>query len=1083
MATTSPLSKCADMQTSHFRIHLGTPSPYPDSSGQVGLPAFQEWSHSELHAELPPARTSHRHEATELPPSPPLKLPPVTTLRRPSLSAAPNENGFCSQDWRPHVVMERWASTSALTLTGGDTAPVPFHAQTGGHLDTNGAQEMTADMSSPQWHDSGSSPNRPALSKTSCRSRSLTLNPPVERPPSPDPSFAPCSSARVKLELRRKLFRSMSSSSLPPPANWKPADRTLQVSSCTLTEMLPPPPPRPLPTPPSLTASASRPSRVSATPRPFAAADVPASAPRSIGAEQPRTLVPPPPRSTPTSASPQNAHSTVDTTPDMGTCLPATKLGYTKADSVSRSVTKQSQRRRQDGDRTTRSSPDPPEDTALTPCHPRAILDGAPSAPSWSSFFPLPPISIVVDEHLSSSPDSALTRQLHVDTLMPPCGAVPDLLHLGPGAHSLSPLPLSFGELSPQSTSSFLSPRHYSARGGRRNGKRALSVSPLSAEGLLDLNAIIRNSPTSLVSCLNSGYAAPSAGCYGHLSARRDAFAYAPGFDPGYLEPDAVCQQMHDLEQNAGDAKGPFDNHLVMPQNALQAIEQGLFKAESFVNRDLECHLHDVDERRFETYGLARKGFQARNGLRSLSLDLPELDDVDAELRRVEGRRPTSFADGAVALSAPLTRRSSVADDSDNELDQFLSGGQHPSPESTALPQTEHGCKWIDCSALYYYRDELVRHIEKAHIDQRKGEDFTCFWQGCPRRYRPFNARYKLLIHMRVHSGDKPNKCTFQDCGKAFSRLENLKIHLRSHTGERPYMCQYPGCVKAFSNSSDRAKHQRTHLDTKPYACQIPGCSKRYTDPSSLRKHVKNHVTKEQQARKKICAVREDAGELISQRSAAQPVRNSQRSCRNGGSMMDVTDAVVLPPYDESNANRTDNCFSGFHCTSPRSTSSSGSTSSSTQGSPCLSHQGSFESAGSHFIFDREMMCTLNAPHQLTNDVVDVSYDCGVPDAEPDLTNVSGASFKPNNGDFRNDYHEFHSLHNDDCQPMTFDEAILSASVSIDQVLQRAFSSHSGYPDFPGDDIFSIGGSHQTNLFQGLPSMDQNASLIYADGS
>ncbi|KAF5880145.1 zinc finger protein GLIS1-like isoform X1, partial [Clarias magur] len=59
-------------------------------------------------------------------------------------------------------------------------------------------------------------------------------------------------------------------------------------------------------------------------------------------------------------------------------------------------------------------------------------------------------------------------------------------------------------------------------------------------------------------------------------------------------------------------------------------------------------------------------------------------------------------------------------------------------------------CRWIDCSAAYEQQEELVRHIEKVHIDQRKGEDFTCFWAGCIRRYKPFNARYKLLIHMRL---------------------------------------------------------------------------------------------------------------------------------------------------------------------------------------------------------------------------------------------------------------------------------------------------------------------------------------------
>ncbi|XP_055677794.1 zinc finger protein GLI4-like [Lutzomyia longipalpis] len=150
-------------------------------------------------------------------------------------------------------------------------------------------------------------------------------------------------------------------------------------------------------------------------------------------------------------------------------------------------------------------------------------------------------------------------------------------------------------------------------------------------------------------------------------------------------------------------------------------------------------------------------------------------------------------------------------------------------------------CRWIDCNQQFGDQCALVSHIEKRHVELRRGEEFSCFWIGCPRRSKPFNARYKLLIHMRVHSGEKPNKCPFSGCNKAFSRLENLKIHQRSHTGERPYNCQFQGCHKAFSNSSDRAKHQRTHYDTKPYACQIEGCSKRYTDPSSLRKHVKNH--------------------------------------------------------------------------------------------------------------------------------------------------------------------------------------------------------------------------------------------------
>nr|XP_026492919.1 zinc finger protein 69 homolog [Vanessa tameamea] len=155
--------------------------------------------------------------------------------------------------------------------------------------------------------------------------------------------------------------------------------------------------------------------------------------------------------------------------------------------------------------------------------------------------------------------------------------------------------------------------------------------------------------------------------------------------------------------------------------------------------------------------------------------------------------------------------------------------------------QGERVCLWEHCFERYPNQNTLVEHIERAHVNTYKGDEFSCLWRDCARARRPFNARYKLLIHMRVHSGHKPNRCHHPGCGKAFSRLENLKIHVRSHTGERPYACPAPHCRKAFSNSSDRAKHQRTHFNARPYACGAAGCGKRYTDPSSLRKHVKSH--------------------------------------------------------------------------------------------------------------------------------------------------------------------------------------------------------------------------------------------------
>lgn len=159
------------------------------------------------------------------------------------------------------------------------------------------------------------------------------------------------------------------------------------------------------------------------------------------------------------------------------------------------------------------------------------------------------------------------------------------------------------------------------------------------------------------------------------------------------------------------------------------------------------------------------------------------------------------------------------------------------SPLSPTLPEF-HQCKWDNCGEHFLSLEDLVCHVNEYHI-RTDASEYSCLWQGCPRNGKGFNARYKMLIHMRTHTGERPHTCTHESCGKSFSRLENLKIHTRSHTGEKPYACPVAGCNKRYSNSSDRYKHTRTHSETKPYHCKVANCFKRYTDPSSLRKHYK----------------------------------------------------------------------------------------------------------------------------------------------------------------------------------------------------------------------------------------------------
>ncbi|XP_069814505.1 transcriptional activator GLI3 isoform X2 [Dendropsophus ebraccatus] len=369
-------------------------------------------------------------------------------------------------------------------------------------------------------------------------------------------------------------------------------------------------------------------------------------------------------------------------------------------------------------------------------------------------------------------------------------------------------------------SSRFPSPR-LAARPSR---KRTLSISPLSDHSF-DLQTMIRTSPNSLVTILNNSRSSSSAsGSYGHLSAS----AISPALSFTYPPTPVSWQQMH--------------QHIINRQHSIGS---------AFGHSPPLIHPAPT--------------FPSQRTVPGIPSVLNPVQVSVGPSEVIQQNKPTSESAVSSTGDPMHNKRSKIKPE--DELPSPVAGNIQDQPDGMTLVKEEGdkdeskqepevvyetNCHWEACSREFDTQEQLVHHINNDHIHGEKKE-FVCRWLDCSREQKPFKAQYMLVVHMRRHTGEKPHKCTFEGCSKAYSRLENLKTHLRSHTGEKPYVCEHEGCNKAFSNASDRAKHQnRTHSNEKPYVCKIPGCTKRYTDPSSLRKHVKTvhgpeaHVTKKQ---------------------------------------------------------------------------------------------------------------------------------------------------------------------------------------------------------------------------------------------
>lgn len=68
-------------------------------------------------------------------------------------------------------------------------------------------------------------------------------------------------------------------------------------------------------------------------------------------------------------------------------------------------------------------------------------------------------------------------------------------------------------------------------------------------------------------------------------------------------------------------------------------------------------------------------------------------------------------------------------------------------------------------------------------------------------------------LNINFCTGERPFKCDEKECGKTFTRNEELTRHKRIHSGLRPFPCSH--CGKRFGRKDHLKKHSRTHFQPR----------------------------------------------------------------------------------------------------------------------------------------------------------------------------------------------------------------------------------------------------------------------------
>lgn len=140
---------------------------------------------------------------------------------------------------------------------------------------------------------------------------------------------------------------------------------------------------------------------------------------------------------------------------------------------------------------------------------------------------------------------------------------------------------------------------------------------------------------------------------------------------------------------------------------------------------------------------------------------------------------------------------------------------------------------------------EFKRHI-RVHTNERP---FKCTVENCNYSSKLKNG---LDNHIKIHNNERAFKCSYENCEMSFIQSSNLKRHVKTHTGDCPYKCTYENCNMSFKQDIHLKTHSLKHKGERPFNCIFEDCCFRAITKSNLNSHIKRWHSHIKIERKKI---------------------------------------------------------------------------------------------------------------------------------------------------------------------------------------------------------------------------------------